>query len=168
MSGSLKVGDFIPLSLLTENRATDRFVRARVKNSSGIEISGSPFNVPHLNDGAYWRYDVTMPDVDWVVVEYDVFEDAGFTEPSDDLLPVEEKFQKAELSSALDDIKAVVSQANMTGEVELDNTLSGELLNDEVSGSIAENPELEGEVQVDELTGFVDSGTELIGTIEEQ
>ena len=74
MGIALKVGEKIPLFLLTENRVTNRVVRARVRDALGAEISGSPFTVPHLADGEYFNDSELMPNTPHLIVTYDVFD----------------------------------------------------------------------------------------------
>lgn len=78
----IKVGQPIPISLQLFDGATDKFVRAVVRNSSGSAISGSPFALTHVAGGQYSNLSVLMPDTKFVTVQYKVYTDSGFTTAS--------------------------------------------------------------------------------------
>lgn len=105
MGINLKVGDKVPLFLTLESRQTNRFVRATLRNEMDVELSGSPVAMPHLSNGDYSApMAIMMPDTDSILVKYDTFEDALFTILSDENKPTNERFDKDEITSAIDDL----------------------------------------------------------------
>lgn len=125
MAIAIKVGENIPLAVLLENLATDRFVKATVRDNTGAQIVGSPFNVPHLSDGYYFLGTVPMPaGVLNIDVQYVVYDDAGFTTISIDQLPATERFDVddvgtliVDLGSATDALIAAASQVDLQIEI---------------------------------------------------
>jgi len=158
----LKLGEKIPLMLLTENRATDRVVRARIYDAVAVEIAGSPVNVAHLADGTYFDNSLAMPDTDHITVEYDVFDGPGFTNVSVDLLPDNERFDRDRLQEV---VKMENKATDLVGVVEPDIILEGVIESDDLIG-IIEDEDLAGAVAGDsELVAESEEG-DLTGTVE--
>ncbi len=168
MGINLKAGEKIPLFLLTENRVTDRVVRARIRNELGAEISGSPKSVPHLSDGEYFDDTVLMPDTKSIIVAYDVFDGPGFTNLSQDLLPIDERFDLDELATAIDQLKTASRQADLTAKVNDTNTLKATITDDdEITAAVRDDDELKATVKdQDELKAKVDNDNELTGSVD--
>ena len=76
---NLKPNDIIPLVLQLFDNATNKFVRAVVRDNSDAEISGSPFTLVHEANGLYTNSTALMPNKPFVSVQYLVYDDAGFT-----------------------------------------------------------------------------------------
>lgn len=77
-----KNGEDIPLTVQLEDQETGKYVRAKVLNPSDLDISGSPVNMTHQSEGLYTAT-LTMPNVEYVRIQYQVFDDAGYSTPSD-------------------------------------------------------------------------------------
>ena len=105
MGIALKAGEKIPLHLVLESRDTTKFVRATIRNEAGVEIGASPVAVAHLADGAYFDDSVSMPDTPNIMVRYEIYDDAFFTTPSGENLPSDERFDRDDLASLVDDIQ---------------------------------------------------------------
>ena len=164
MGISIKVGDPIPLRLLTENRVTDRFVRAIIRDSVGAEITGSPANVPHLANGFYSSDAINMPSTDHITVEYDVFDDAGFTTPSDDLFPDSERFDLDELGTAIDELLAAATKGDMVATVSDEDNLKAQVSDqDALSASVSDDDEIKAVVSDLDAIGAQVSDNESIG-----
>lgn len=76
---NLKPNDIIPLVLQLFDNATNKFVRAVVRDNSGVQISGSPFTLAHQANGLYINGSALMPNKPFISVQYLVYDDAGFT-----------------------------------------------------------------------------------------
>ncbi len=76
---SIPIGEKVPLHMQLYNGDTGKFVRAFVKNDSGIDVIGSPFTLNHVGNGLYTNGALSMPDVPFVESTYQVFDDSGFT-----------------------------------------------------------------------------------------
>lgn len=76
---NLKPNDIIPLVLQLFDNATNKFVRAVVRDSDDAAISGSPFSLAHEADGLYTNKTAVMPNKAFVSVQYLIYDDAGFT-----------------------------------------------------------------------------------------
>jgi len=165
---NLKAGDKIPLFLLTENRVTDRVVRARVRNEFAVEISGSPVTVAHLDDGEYFDDSLLMPNTSHIMVTYDVFDGPGFTNVSQDLLPDDERFDLDDLGTAIDELKNASRQADLEAEITDNDALSATVTDaDELDAGVTDLDGLKATVgDVDELKGEVDNDSDLTGNID--
>lgn len=164
MAINLVPGDKIPLALLTETRVTGKFVRARVRDSSGVEIAGSPFTVPHLADGYYYSNTIaTMPDTPYLTVEYDVFEEASFLTPSN-LFPDGERFDRDDIADAINDLKNSGLRTTIEGDVEGSVELIGEVDADDLSSEV-DKGSIDGQVVDSEFSSEIDSSS-LEGDVE--
>lgn len=79
-----KVGQKIPIALQLFDGATGKFVRAWARRPDGTQLSGSPFSLSHVAAGLYEYDSATMPDAEWLTVQYRVFDDSGFSTQSAD------------------------------------------------------------------------------------
>ncbi len=113
----LKVGDQIPVSLQLFDGATDKFVRAVIRDSAGSTISGSPFSVPHVSGGQYSNTAALMPSSAFVTVQFKVYTDSGFTTLDDSYEDDLDIFQ-------LDDSR-IEGEAELIGVVEDQEPLAG-------------------------------------------
>lgn len=75
---SIKQGDLIPLRAQLAAADTGKFVRARLRNPAGVEISGSPVALTHVSAGLYINNAIAMP-AHYVSAQIQVYTDAGFT-----------------------------------------------------------------------------------------
>lgn len=168
MGISLKAGEKIPLSLLLENRAIDRVVRARIYNEFGVEVSGSPVDVGHLADGLYFDNSFPMPNTANILVDYDVFDGPLFTNLSDDLFPDVERFDLDNLDTAIDQLISASRQTDLTGEITDLDQLRGEITDgEELSGEVIDDNDFEIIIKdQDGLTGVVDNDNDLSGEID--
>lgn len=80
MADSIKAGDTVPLVLQLFDGATNKHVQAVVTNQAGTAVSGSPFTLTHQALGKYVNSALAMPSgVSFIVAQYFVYDDAGFT-----------------------------------------------------------------------------------------
>lgn len=75
----LNVGDPIPLFCQLADYDATKFVRAYVQDPDGNPVGASPFNLTPDASGGYKNFSILMPSVDWVHVNYLVFDDSGYT-----------------------------------------------------------------------------------------
>ncbi len=145
MGVNLKVGEKIPLFLIIETRLTGKVVRARVRDENGVDISGSPFTLPHLAEGEYLNNSVSMPNTAHLMVIYDVFDGPGFTNPTIGIPPVDERFDLDPKALRIDFADIVlevegegesiltVEDADVEESIETSDAVSVELDDDEVT-----------------------------------
>jgi hypothetical protein len=106
------VGAAIQLNLQLFDGATDKYVRAYLKDASGNNLAASPVNLAHVGNGLYSDDSVLMPDTAQVTATYRVFTDSGYSSAS------------ADHSDALD-VFEKTTEATATATVNLDQELSG-------------------------------------------
>lgn len=83
MAIELKLGETVPLSLLLEDGATDKFPIAIVYDQNNATIPGSPFYLTHLNYGRYVNSSLSaMNPYTHLEVVYITYEDSGYTTES--------------------------------------------------------------------------------------
>lgn len=76
------LGDAIPVAIQLYDGDASLFVKATIRDATGT-IIGSILNVPAVgSNGQYQTEGPAMPDTPFVTVEYQVFQDAGFTQPA--------------------------------------------------------------------------------------
>ena len=160
MGIALKEFESIPLAILLEDRDTSKFVRATVRNATGAQISGSPFNVPHLSNGLYFSIAVGMPNTKNIIVEYDIFDDAGFTIESDHE-PDGERFDLDELASIIDamikaDLKAEISDlSDLVAQISDTNVIKAVITETDLSSKIDEDETLKADISDENLEGDI-------------
>lgn len=93
MGISIEDGAKLPLRVLLEDRAEDKFPRAILRDQLGAQI-GLAIALAHIANGFYGDDSVTKPDIPNLTVEYDIFDDAEFTTPTANLNPTGERFDK--------------------------------------------------------------------------
>lgn len=80
----MKVGAALPLYLQLFNPDGSKHVRATCLNASNAAIAGSPVTLTHVSNGLYSNTALTFPaGTAWVIVQFEVYDDSGFTTPSD-------------------------------------------------------------------------------------
>lgn len=135
------VGQKIPLYVYLEDRRNDLFPRARVKDPTGAEITGSPVAMNSIGDGSYVNATLDMPDVNFVVAEFVIYDDALFSVESVTHFPTAELYEKDRSAQILE--TSVVSQINQISppgaaisvdlsQSEVEADLSGEPLGTEI------------------------------------
>lgn len=79
--GMVFIGTPLPLNIVIEDGATDKFPLAHVFDQNDVEIAGSPFNLTHVAFG-YYRDNtyVTVNNDKRLTAIYKIYEDAGHTE----------------------------------------------------------------------------------------
>ncbi len=78
----LTIGEIVPLNVQLPDDNADVFVRATVLDPLNNPIGGSPFTLSYLEQGNYGTDMLLMPDEPWIKAIYEIFDDAGFTMPS--------------------------------------------------------------------------------------
>lgn len=78
MSVNVPVSSKIPLFINVGDGNENLFVCATVTDSDGIELSQSPITLLSYGNGQYGYDDLIMPDVEYISVVYDIFNDALF------------------------------------------------------------------------------------------
>lgn len=75
----IRVGATVPLTAKLNDGQTTKFVRATVFDHVGGAVPGSPFTLTHVGNGVYQNASLNMPEVPFITVCYEAFNDAGFT-----------------------------------------------------------------------------------------
>ena len=104
MAASVRVGDKLPVALQLPDGAPNKFVRAWTYGSNGELVSG-PTPLNHIAAGLYVTNTLTMPNSEFVAIQYRVYEDAAYTT----------------LSSDYGDAVDTVSRTNLSGIVTTTN-----------------------------------------------
>ncbi len=80
MSVNVAVASKVPIFLNVGDGNSTLFIRAKVVNEQGNEVSQSPITLYNEGNGQYSHNDYIMPDVPFINVIYDVFRDSSFSE----------------------------------------------------------------------------------------
>lgn len=75
-------GDLIPLVVQLYDGNESKYVKATLQDPDDNFLAGSPVTLTHKHDGLYEDKSITMPDKQWITVNYQVYDDAGLTIPS--------------------------------------------------------------------------------------
>jgi hypothetical protein len=75
----MQVGAKIPLYLQLSTYATDKYVRAVLRDANNNELSGSPVNLTHLGDGLYRYGSFTFPNSSFITVQYIIYTDSSYS-----------------------------------------------------------------------------------------
>lgn len=157
---NIKVGDPIPLRLKLSDKENGLYVRAKVQDSTGTAISGSPFTLTHDSVGFYKNISVAMPDVPWVGVVYEVFTDSGFSTPSN-YADVDEVFaRESQASFTLDVSDTIVG--TVTEDAILGTVLNDEIIIGEVEST---NPLVTGTIETEAVDGEIEPDDIIIGEV---
>lgn len=115
------IGATLNLNLQLFDGATNKFVRATLRDASGASL-GSPVAMPHVGLGLYSDDSQVMPNTAEVTATYKVFDDAGFTTPSADHSDALDVF-------ALTEATALVSNVDLelVAVIESDNIITASL-----------------------------------------
>lgn len=95
-------GTPIPLKLQFNDGSSSKFVHAVVTDPTQAPLAGSPFVLTHTSNGLFANYSVLMPAVDFVSVQYLVYDDSGYTTLNTSIGIVEETLERSfNLESAI-------------------------------------------------------------------
>ena len=173
--GAALEGEKIRLELILWDGSETKYPRARLFDRAGLELTGSPVSLVHLDDGLYVNEDITMPDED-VTVLYRVFDDMAFTTVSDDHADSCELISlviaNQEITDKLDQIIDLINKLRgdadefIQGQIGDDLDLIGKIAEETKSliGSLSRDEDLIGVTGEDgPVIGFVDNGQTLVG-----
>mgnify|MGYP001204882456 CR=1 FL=1 len=133
---TVKIGENIPCFLQLFDGNVGKFVRATIRRPDNTVV-GSPVTLSHVGSGLYHNQAVVMPSVDFVTVQFAVFDDAGFTVPSTTYSMAEEVVERDLCLEAVEAIE-----------------LSG---GDEISGEVDDSEEIVGDVEdSEEISGEIE------------
>jgi len=166
---AVPIGDSLPLKFSLHDGATDRFVRAVVKDNFDVAVAGSPFTLTHKGDGLYKNDAVAMPDKRFVYAVYIAFDDALFVTESDVHGRDVDCFFKDILQEAIDDLKQAVKGIDLVAEIDDGQGLVAEITSgdDQLVAVIDDNALTATITEGDEgLEGTIDSDTTLQGELE--
>ena len=162
MSIEVDPGAVVPLQLQLECLPDSTvYVRAIVTDPNKNQLPSSPFTLVDQGNGFFCNYGLSMPDLPFISAQYEVFNDAAFTDPSDEF----------GLSTDIFTRKADVTITNpadavLEAEVEVSDPLFAEICPAAILSGTLEKNELCGEVSPSEtLLGCLDSSN-LIGFID--
>lgn len=155
------------LNLWLEDGRSDKFVKAIVRDVSGVEVPGSPALLSHVGEGLYTnRTDVLFPTGSTsVTATYEVYEDSGLINRSFDYYIDGDVFNldydiivENDLLRIYNDLEVLVNsiQSDLVGEVDDMACLIGEIDEDVVVGDVLASDELIGEIEEDILVGEIE------------
>lgn len=121
---NLPVGSTIPIAIQLIDNATDKYIRAHVRDNDDNEISGSPVNLTHISNGLYTNYDLIFPEVPFVTVQYIVYDDSGYTIISESEGSGLDAFMKSIQSSSSGNSEADSEAINDSSETFVEHELS--------------------------------------------
>jgi len=130
---TVKIGENIPCFLQLFDGNVGKFVRATIRRPDNTVV-GSPVTLSHVGSGLYHNQAVAMPSVDFVTVQFAVFDDAGFTVPSTTYAMAEEVVERDLCLEAVEAIDCSGSGGSSTG-------------GDEILGEVEDSGEISGEIE---------------------
>jgi hypothetical protein len=177
--GFVKVGEPVALECQLFDGATGKFVQAKVIDPSGAPVAGSPFSLPHSFGGLYRNTTLLMPAEEFIVAEYKVYNDAGFTSPSPihgDALDVYYRYEPdQDIIDLLNDILDIVnnlasgqftSAITIEGQVSDAANLSANVDDGSILGMIEDLDTLTGSQNDEGAVGSVDEPSGISGELD--
>jgi hypothetical protein len=73
------LGEILPLSFQLLDSDATKFCRAVVTDSAGAPLAGTPVSLSNIGGGKYSSNSLLMPNLDYVEVRYEPYDDALFT-----------------------------------------------------------------------------------------
>lgn len=80
------LGDTVPLAFQLLDGDNSKFCRAIVKDPAGVSLAQSPVTLVARGNGNYSANTLSMPNLPYLEVTYESFDDALFTDPDNDHL----------------------------------------------------------------------------------
>lgn len=154
---SLQVGQIVPLLATLECPAGETvFVRATIKNKDNNVLA--QLALTDNGGGEFSSSAYLMPDEPFIKVRYEVFNDAGFTNPNDTFCPDDESYSRLEIAQAqaikTDHLVGIVRGTRLFGKVNNEQKkLLGIIKQTKLAGIINPTPRLLGIVTNEGLTG---------------
>ena len=164
------IGEKIPLYMYLEDKDPAKFPQATVKKPDGTAVTGSPVDMASIGDGSYRNITIDMPDEEFVVSEFVVYDDAARTIESVIHFPTSELYEKdfsaevleGNICSKLNQI--ITNLQNVSGSLA---TVDVEVLATQIEGTILLAKELQAEIGDDEIEGTISSENELSGEVDD-
>jgi hypothetical protein len=128
----LLLGQEVPLALQLSNGATNKFPRAKIYDESGTELAGSPVVLTHVSAGLYKASSFVMPAKPFIVAQYLIYSDAGFTTLDPDYPIASDAFSLLTLTTL------EMTRAILFGTVEKAPIIVGTLSASQLYGEISE------------------------------
>lgn len=91
----IQVGSKVPLLTQLFDYEPGKYIQAVVKDDTDTPVAGSPFNLAHIANGFYRNFSLLMPDVQFISVQYLVYDDSGHTTLTEDYAATCELFFRA-------------------------------------------------------------------------
>ena len=154
---SLKqVNEIVPIVATIECPDDTYFVRATIRDKDDNVLA--TLNVPEQPDGSFAFYGYLMPDLPLIKIRYEVFEDAAFTTPVEDLCPEDETFERLSISQAqairADELVGLINASHLLGFVRYSNSkLIGSINAVSLGGKIGNNSRLFGIIENENIEG---------------
>jgi len=76
---SLQIGDKVPAQIQLFDGATNKYVRAWVRDANNVLVGGAPINLTHISNGLYSNLSLSVPPTYFLTIQYIVYEDSGYT-----------------------------------------------------------------------------------------
>ncbi len=129
---NLLVGDPLPVAVQLYDGATNKFVRAWIRDQGGALVGASPYAVPHLAGGLYELTGLFMPLAEFVTIQFKIYDDAGFTTPSTQHSDALDIFGRAQDTSpkVTGILDGTVEATELEGDVAAAQNLTGEVESD--------------------------------------
>jgi len=154
MSIPVTVGNVVPLQLHLDDGMTGLYVRATVRDPSDATLT--TLTLDDVGGGTYTKYTYTMPDLQFIHTRYEVFNDAGFTDPATD-----DYRDGFDIFTRGDDLQGGAGQlvGGITGVVMESTQVFGAIQGVHLIGVLEDEDELTGVSTPESITGTVeDSG----------
>lgn len=154
---SLQVGQIVPLLATLECPAGETvFVRASITDKDDGPLA--QIALTDRGNGKFSSSAYLMPDEPLINVRYEVFNDAGFTQPNDTFCPDDESYSLLEIGQAqaikTDHLVGFVRGTRLFGKVNNESKkLIGKINQVTLKGIINPTPRLFGVVSNESLTG---------------
>jgi len=152
----VKQGDNMPLHVQLATGNVGKYVRAFLKDDAGVAI-GSPIDLTEVGSGLYIDNSYIMPAKQFVLCIYKVYDDAGYTEISEDDGDHVDLFAlDTDVSLIRKDTFIAELVANeLTGLVKSDKII-GNIEGQTIEGKFVLSPRMIGEIQTTNiLTGVL-------------
>ena len=112
-----KIGDTLQLNCQLYDGATNKYVKAWLRDASGVALSPATATLAHVGEGLYSNDSVVMPTTQQVTAVIKVFDDAGFTTPSSLHSDVLDVFDLDTEISLPPDVTGFITSTNLTAKV---------------------------------------------------
>lgn len=156
-----RVGATLGLTLSLKPADDSKFVRATLSDQSGAALSPPTQDLPNVGNGRYVDILRSMPSTTQVVADFEVYEDALYTQLSCEHLGDTDYFEldQSPLTATIiaGRLVAVLRAPRLSGILEREPDLIGKLANAQTTGLIS-SKKLKGTLSQRVLIGVIECG----------